>query len=293
MNRLTKGLLGVGALLLLSGGLLALSGWTMGGQTELDLSWNGHGVRIGPLGIVSRDSAAQTETAARDGREELHLQAFRRVDVDVDLGDVTVTQGGDYGVSLNWKGKHYALEYELDGDTLRVRSSAQGGRFGLDGYGGTVTVYVPQHLRLEQLEVRSDLGDICLEGIAADTATVTGDLGDLTLGQGRAGALELHESMGTIDGAGLTVERSLSVENDMGDVRLEGDLQGELEVADSMGEIELTLSGPVEDYRYELNVDMGEICVNGETYRSEASRSGGRHSLNVENSMGDISVTFG
>ena len=152
MNRLTKGLLGVGALLLLSGGLLALSGWTMGGQTELDLSWNGHGVRIGPLGIVSRDSAAQTETAARDGREELHLQAFRRVDVDVDLGDVTVTQGGDYGVSLNWKGKHYALEYELDGDTLRVRSSAQGGRFGLDGYGGTVTVYVPQHLRLEQLE---------------------------------------------------------------------------------------------------------------------------------------------
>ena len=79
----------------------------------------------------------------------------------------------------------------------------------------------------------------------------------------------------------------------MGDVRLEGDLQGELEVADSMGEIELTLSGPVEDYRYELNVDMGEICVNGETYRSEASRSGGRHSLNVENSMGDISVTFG
>ena len=82
MNRLTKGLLGVGALLLLSGGLLALSGWTMGGQTELDLSWNGHGVRIGPLGIVSRDSAAQTETAARDGREELHLQAFRRVDVD-------------------------------------------------------------------------------------------------------------------------------------------------------------------------------------------------------------------
>ena len=60
-----------------------------------------------------------------------------------------------------------------------------------------------------------------------------------------------------------------------------------------MGEIELTLSGPVEDYRYELNVDMGEICVNGETYRSEASRSGGRHSLNVENSMGDISVTFG
>ena len=156
-----------------------------------------------------------------------------------------------------------------------------------------MTVYVPQHLRLEQLEVRSDLGDICLEGIAADTATVTGDLGDLTLRQVRAGALELHESMGTIDGAGLTVERSLSVENDMGDVRLEGDLQGELEVADSMGEIELTLSGPVEDYRYELNVDMGEICVNGETYRSEASRSGGRHSLNVENSMGDISVTFG
>lgn len=203
MNRLTKGLLGVGALLLLSGGLLALSGWTMGGQTELDLSWNGHGVRIGPLGIVSRDSAAQTETAARDGREELHLQAFRRVDVDVDLGDVTVTQGGDYGVSLNWKGKHYALEYELDGDTLRVRSSAQGGRFGLDGYGGTVTVYVPQHLRLEQLEVRSDLGDICLEGIAADTATVTGDLGDLTLRQVRAGELELHERMGTIDGAGL------------------------------------------------------------------------------------------
>ena len=94
------------------GGLLAITGFAMGAQTHLDLDWG-----------RAHKSETPVDTGAPHVEEGTALPAFSRLDVDVSIGDVTVEYGGDYGISLtSWGG--IQLEYELDGDTLKVRSGA-------------------------------------------------------------------------------------------------------------------------------------------------------------------------
>ncbi len=112
MNMPAKVCLGAGAFLVMSGGLLAITGFAMGAQTHLDLDWG-----------RAHKSETPVDTGAPHVEEGTALPAFSRLDVDVSIGDVTVEYGGDYGISLtSWGG--IQLEYELDGDTLKVRSGS-------------------------------------------------------------------------------------------------------------------------------------------------------------------------
>ncbi len=294
MNKLTKLFLGAGAFLVMAGGLLALTGWAMGGETELETEWNGHRIYVGRDGITSI-GGWEAAGGGHSGRQEnLSLAAFDKLDVDVDLGDVLVARGADYGVSLEWAGRNYALTYELDGDTLRVRSrSVSGVNLNFSGYGGTAVVYVPEDAALERVELACGLGDVSVEDLSARSLSVDCDLGNMTLAGVAAGTLELEQSLGDITGTGLTVERSLTVDSDMGDTVLEGDLQGKIELKASMGDVELRLEQGMDCYACDLETDMGEITVNGRREGDRFTASGAPHSLEIDNSMGSVTVKFG
>ena len=89
MNMPAKVCLGAGAFLVMSGGLLAITGFAMGAQTHLDLDWG-----------RAHKSETPVDTGAPHVEEGTALPAFSRLDVDVSIGDVTVEYGGEYGISL-------------------------------------------------------------------------------------------------------------------------------------------------------------------------------------------------
>ena len=87
MNMPAKVCLGAGAFLVMSGGLLAITGFAMGAQTHLDLDWG-----------RAHKSETPVDTGAPHVEEGTALPAFSRLDVDVSIGDVTVEYGGEYGI---------------------------------------------------------------------------------------------------------------------------------------------------------------------------------------------------
>ena len=89
MNMPAKVCLGAGAFLVMSGGLLAITGFAMGAQTHLDLDWG-----------RAHKSETPVDTGAPHVEEGTALPAFSRLDVDVSIGDVTVEYGGEDGISL-------------------------------------------------------------------------------------------------------------------------------------------------------------------------------------------------
>lgn len=292
MNKLTKVFLGAGAFLIMSGGLLALSGWAMGGQTQIDTSWG----RVGP-GVFFSSGVSGRAVESREGYlEDLSLAPFDSLDVDVDMGDVTVVTGADYGVSLNWRGHNYTMSYELDGDTLEVRGAGHGVNLNLgdlNNYGGAVVIYVPEGVRLERAEFALGMGDLSVAEVQVRTLSVDSDMGSVDLTGVWAERMDLQENMGDITGTGLEVTRELTADNDMGDIYLEGDLRGTLDIDDNMGGVDLFLSGAEREYSYELGVGMGSIYVNGEERRGSVSHSGGENTLEADNDMGDITLNFG
>ena len=167
MNMPAKVCLGAGAFLVMSGGLLAITGFAMGAQTHLDLDWG-----------RAHKSETPVDTGAPHVEEGTALPAFSRLDVDVSIGDVTVEYGGDYGISLtSWGG--IQLEYELDGDTLKVRSGS--GAWELSDWEHEVAAVItlPEGVALESADIRTALGDVTLTGVTAGTLAAGSEMGSL------------------------------------------------------------------------------------------------------------------
>lgn len=287
MKKLTKILLGAGAFLVMSGGLLALTGRLSGADTgAMSLYYGG-----GRSSISPSDAPAEYTSIPSGWLERDHLEPFTKLDIDIALGDVTVQSGDDFGLWLSWDGGGYDLNYTQEEDgTLRVYSRSKVPS--PLGVTASATIYVPQQTALAELEIHNSLGDVDLQGLSVEKLTVECSLGDLYLWDSVLGEGSLVNNMGVIYASGLTVTKRLDVDDDMGDVTLEGDLQGDIDVDANMGEVTLRLSQGEERYDYELETSMGEVYVNGENRHSSASRSGGSYSLDVEDDMGDIWIDF-
>ena len=306
MSKVTKIVLGAGAFLVMSGGLLALTGWATGADTQAM-----GGVHLGPGSRTEASEHAPRPPVDQGSQTGMDLEPFSKVDIDIDFGEIVILSGDAYGVSLDWSGNRYRLTYEVEGDTLTVRSTGGAG-MNLAGQTASAYVYVPQDAALEEVDAHTSLGDIDFSGVTAQEVELSGDLGnisgyeftveelsvkcslgDISLWEGSAGTAKLTNSMGDVDTGGFTTASSLTVEADLGSVDLQGDFQGETDVEASMGSVTLTLVQPESAYSYDLEADAGELRVNGEVLRRGAGESGGPNILSVETSMGDIDLWFG
>ena len=276
MNLPAKACLGAGVFLVLSGGLLSLTGLVLGARTDPYALWG--------------DSVTVVESAA--GAGEQVLPAFSRLDVDLSLGDVTVLTGEDYRVFLDGELAN-TLSYGVDGDTLRVRGNGGEQEF-FSGRGRvSVTLWLPQGTVLEEADIHTGMGQVELEELAADILAVENDMGDVTLWEVEAGAARFTLSMGELRADGLTTGRALAVENSMGDVTLEGSFLGETVCGLDMGDLELVCREAAEAYDLDARVSMGDLSLNGESQPAHVARSGGPNTLEVSSGMGDISLEFG
>lgn len=308
MNKLNRVLLGAGAFLVMSGGLLALTGWATGADTEAMRE-------VSVFGSSDRRTDTPIECATDLGmgpgfQEGIDLEPFSKLDVDIDLGDIYIQTGESYDVVLDWSGDHYQLTYELEGDTLKVRSSG-GVNSNLAKHQATVYVYLPQDAALTELKAHAALGNLEVSDVTVQKAELSGDLGDINgygltageltvqcslggifLADGSADTAEITNNMGDIEVVECDTASALTVRADLGSVDLQGDFRGEVDVTSNMGGITLNLAEPESAYSYDLEVDMGELYINGASSRRSASGSGSPHTLTAEADMGDINLWF-
>lgn len=282
MNLPSKVCLGAGVFLVLSGGMLALTGFALGARTSLDLHWDNQGIET---------DVAYSDSTVGDGAWESSVDPFSRLDVDLSLGSVRVVYGEDYRVSCEgpWTA---GLDCESDGDTLRLTGSADGLELGPDGEQAVVTIFLPEGGRLERADLHTGMGQVEMDEVPADRLTVDSDMGDVTLSTVAAEEMDLTLGMGTLTAEGCSTQRSLQVSNSMGDVTLDGSFLGRTECELSMGNLSFTTDGSREDYAWEIDVSMGEFRLDGEVQPGHSERSGGANQLELTNSMGDIEVFF-
>lgn len=243
-----------------------------------------------------------------------NLAVFDKLDVDISLGDVNIVPSDHFGVDIFYYGKNYELHYDNSNGTLKVWSTSIptiGINFGMN-YDATVTVYIPEGTQLKDATVKTAMGDIDMQNFAVDTLDVRAnmgsvtvsnadvssgtlklDMGDLSLNNTVADKLDMTLSMGDVEAYDLKTEKELTVVNHMGKIVVEGTLRGRIDATDNMGDISITTDLPESDYGYNLQTSMGSVEVDGRDHDDKASRSGGTHTINAENSMGDIEIYFG
>lgn len=129
--------------------------------------------------------------------QNIEVEAFDRVQVNIDLGDITVYQDGEgYFVEFRNNVDSYALRYRIDGSTLVIES---------DGWGTTnaqasVTIQIPAGAGLKDMDLHSNLGDITVETFerGIPSATVETSLGDVTWYGSTVKELSAHSNLGNV-----------------------------------------------------------------------------------------------
>ena len=258
MNLPAKVCLGAGAFLAMSGGLLALTGFALGAQTHLNMPFGGGSAVAAETPMVNVEVAADEGTATESW---VQVPAFSRIEVELDMGNVSVMPTGEY--DLSFSGEHATLlDYEMDGDTLRITGTALSAmEFFTSGDEAAVTIGIPEDASLDAVDIHTAM--------------------DITL------------SMGDLTGYSLTTTDSLTVKNDMGDVYLDGDFQGNTDITLSMGDLDLTTWQSMDTYSLDLDVTMGDLYLDGSTQYGSVRREGGPNQLKIANSMGSADVYFG
>lgn len=219
--------------------------------------------------------------------EDGNLDAFDSVDVEISLGNITITGGEDYTLAIQQSGDlgGYRLNWSVEDGTLKIRDGSEGGHhIGFEELGTVfgktamdVVITVPDTARLGRVTAKSDMGDVFVSDLAAEKVTAETDMGDV----------QCYEVSGV---------KKLDLKSDMGDVTIGmGGLEDgvDIDLETSMGTVEANMGCYERDCAYEVKTDMGTVRVNGRDYGSKAEQKGNMpYKLDIEDDMGDVNVYF-
>lgn len=313
MKGLTRLIVGIAAPLFLVGVVLSGVGWAMGADTSIQVPVGNEQIYVGWDGVRlsgwSRASETDTGTVVDTATVvDTELSPFTSLEVELSIGDVTVSAGETYGIRLS--NGSWELKYSLEDGLLKVWDERPAG-MQFSERGGSVEIFLPdgaeladaditssmgglelKNLRVENLTARADLGDITADGLRADSAVLTAECGAVNLTSVEADELEAELSLGDMTATGLAVTDRLTVTNSMGGVSLEGELGENVSVTADMGDISVVSSRAEQWYGYELSTDMGEITVNGQSRGTSSSQKGEKGTMELHTDMGGITVRF-
>lgn len=273
MNKVTRMALGVGLFLLLSGGILAVVGWLLGGDTAMfrdqegGFSFSRPGVEAATTPPVVSHPAVSPSVGSDEEVDE-----FDSIYIEAGVANVSVVRGEQYGVSLSWNGKGYELGYRIEDGCLKVESQSEGKKVNVN-VSGAITITVPGGTVLQEAEIYLGTGDITLQDqVVASQLTVNSGVGDVAISGELQGSMQIYTGVG--------------------DVSVSGVLGGDASMATGVGGISFTTSLERSAYDLEINTGLGSIVYNGETAET-LQGGGGDFTLEADSGLGDITLAFG
>lgn len=278
-----KGMTILGAILLVIGMGMSWMGSVLGGATRATVHLFGRSMEVTAPTIAFHDGWHITTVSEDRAVTVIHepqlapVQPFHAVSIDLDVGDVVVAAGDDYGVELDYWGVEYELGYIIQDDCLYVYSTTPNILPQL-GYGGSAVITVPAGTTLESLYADVDVGDVTLAGLSLLNVQLDLDVGDAL-------------------GEGLTVFGTVEVDADVGNVTLYGDLGETVDVDADVGNVTLGLSRSATDYWWDLTAGLGAISVDGQQVDNDRSsyfvtRGHSSFYIHVDADVGNIDVSF-
>ncbi|MBR5248944.1 MAG: DUF4097 family beta strand repeat protein [Lachnospiraceae bacterium] len=161
------------------------------------------------------------------------------------------------------------------GDEFRIASTRKAKENAEDS---RITLYLPAGYSWQAIDLEVGAGQILTEGL-------------------KAGELDISVGAGEIRLRGMEVS-SLGVKVGAGNFVAQGNVTGSIEAECAMGNLELQLAGSRTDYNYELecvagNIKIGEEQYGGGVVKEQNINNGAGRRMDLECSMGNITVTFG
>lgn len=214
--------------------------------------------------------------------------------LDIEVGGCTLviesSDDTDYYVEARKTNRFQG--FVKDG-TLYVKGSV------LDaGDDGKIILYVPagwEENELGKVDVELGAGAMEIEGIKADEINLEVGAGQITIEKVIADELNANVGMGEIVIKEMQVE-TLQGEVGMGNLSMKGTIGEKADIECAMGSLEMEIEGTEEDFNYDIESGMGNVCFGDSEYSgiveernidNDASKE-----MTIECAMGEVSISF-
>lgn len=219
------------------------------------------------------------------------LAAVDAIIVEGVSDNVTITAAGrEFLLDID-RDKRESMDYSVEDGTLYIVGDLDG-MINMGYEPGNISITVPQDVSWRSMvRVDTDMGDIYLEYIDAGEVELDTDLGNITVSNGHFNNLECDSDMGDVTVTSVEAD-SLKCYCDCGQVNAMEFTANETDLEADMGSVTAIALGDKSDYSLELEVDLGEVKVNGQKVANSYETYGKSYVLKAKADVGSVTLDF-
>lgn len=210
-------------------------------------------------------------------------EKFNSLEMDVDVAEINIEYGDEFKLSYDLP-KELKPEINVNNNKLVIKSKSNAKvtpNLNFTGY--KIDLILPYDTKLDEIGISLALGDLNINDISvtsmnidvscgninindltAQKIKVLEDLGDIAVGDVTCNELEIIQSAGDVDVSDSKMD-NITVESSMGDINISGTIN-KVKAEGSLGDINVNSSVDENKMELDLDVDLGDITVNGKKY---------------------------
>lgn len=308
MQDITKKIAIIATAMIGLGIILAIIGGMTGGMDPIHFGKDGFTIGYGERTILK-----DLKT------EKKRVNEFTNLEGNVELSDIEFVQGDEYAVEYTYNEHTIKPTISSNGTNLIINQKEhfykkhhflQGFHFLKNTDHSTIKIYYPKDASFHDINIQNSAGNVQINDAIAKKIELELDLGEATLSNVKADHLSISISAGNCNLSDVTTlkgdlsldlgdletknfnSKDLEVEVDAGNANLQGTFTGKNIIDADLGEVVLTTTLPEKDYNYNVEVDLGDVEINGSKTSSLVKSSDAANHIKIESSLGDVKLNF-
>ena len=208
--------------------------------------------------------------------------------------NIKVAEGNGL-ISAEYSGEK-RLKPEISLENGKLVITQKGGNFRLYGISTSfnkplLNIVLGNDVKLDEFEIKSNAGDINLDGINADYFYGEFNAGNIVVDNSAFRKFEIDTDAGNIqiDDSDIKI---LKIDTDAGNIEIRNTKPEDVEITTDFGNVEIKGIGDVDAYDIECDVDAGIVNVGNSSYGNNYHNNGsGSGSIKVSVDAGNIEIS--
>ena len=203
------------------------------------------GIFWGSAGVDNREA---------DIEESATLDKYERMDIDMDVADIIITEGADY--RIDYRGtSNLVLTYCVDNGVLKIEQKTKR-NMGVNN--ATLELTVPGDIVIDKADVQSDVGDINMEGIDIGYFVLDTDVGATLLQNCKIDDMVIESDTGDVSITECELNKA-DIQTDVGEVGIKDCSFKNLDVESDVGDVVIESDSSLEDFGFDLKTAVGNV----------------------------------
>ena len=219
------------------------------------------------------------------------LPSFNTVKIDSKVMNLSIEKVDDYSIQCDADEK-LNPKYEIKDNTLIVsqKQKIKVHNF-MKNPKCSVHITIPEDTALELINIDGATGDISLSNLDVTTLKIDNSVGDVKMDNCKIASIGIDTSTGDVK-LNDCEANEIDVDTSVGDTVIKDNIFEKLYVDGSVGDVKVSSSKDLSDYAYDLDTSIGDVSINGVSHKKEYQQKGTGGKITVDNSTGDISITY-